>query len=252
MAKMPQPEAALKCPRCESTNTKFCYFNNYSLTQPRHFCKTCRRYWTRGGALRNVPVGGGCRRNKKSKSSSSKSPASAERQAGSNSTSAIPSNGTADMIGHLPKLASQLPFLPSLQNLTQFGIPNMSLNFGGNQQQHVMASGGRQNEMGFHSSSNSAGLSGEGAEQWRLQHVPQFPFLGSFDPPTGLFPFQNEDVKASSSGVSHLTTMKLLENQGLNLPRQFLDTSEINTHAWVGNAWTDFSGLNSSSTTNLS
>nr|XP_004253327.1 dof zinc finger protein DOF2.4-like [Solanum lycopersicum] len=56
------PEAALKCPRCESTNTKFCYFNNYSLTQPRHFCKTCRRYWTRGGALRNVPVGGGCRR----------------------------------------------------------------------------------------------------------------------------------------------------------------------------------------------
>ncbi|XP_039043965.1 dof zinc finger protein DOF2.4-like [Hibiscus syriacus] len=71
LAKAPQPEAPLKCPRCASTNTKFCYFNNYSLTQPRHFCKTCRRYWTRGGALRNVPVGGGCRRNKKKKSSSS-------------------------------------------------------------------------------------------------------------------------------------------------------------------------------------
>ncbi|XP_028757099.1 dof zinc finger protein DOF2.4-like [Neltuma alba] len=67
LAKIPPPEAALKCPRCESTNTKFCYFNNYSLSQPRHFCKTCRRYWTRGGALRNVPVGGGCRRNKKTK-----------------------------------------------------------------------------------------------------------------------------------------------------------------------------------------
>ncbi|XP_078442151.1 uncharacterized protein LOC144711891 [Wolffia australiana] len=54
----------LKCPRCNSTNTKFCYYNNYNLTQPRHFCKTCRRYWTKGGALRNVPIGGGCRKTK--------------------------------------------------------------------------------------------------------------------------------------------------------------------------------------------
>ncbi|KAK4430406.1 Dof zinc finger protein DOF5.7 [Sesamum alatum] len=62
-------EPPLKCPRCDSPNTKFCYYNNYSLTQPRHFCKTCRRYWTKGGALRNVPIGGGCRKNKKMKSS---------------------------------------------------------------------------------------------------------------------------------------------------------------------------------------
>lgn len=61
------PQQALKCPRCDSSNTKFCYFNNYSLTQPRHFCKHCRRYWTNGGALRNVPVGGGCRKNKRVK-----------------------------------------------------------------------------------------------------------------------------------------------------------------------------------------
>ncbi|KAI3978942.1 hypothetical protein MKX01_016117 [Papaver californicum] len=54
----------LRCPRCDSANTKFCYYNNYNLTQPRHFCKTCRRYWTKGGALRNVPIGGGCRKNK--------------------------------------------------------------------------------------------------------------------------------------------------------------------------------------------
>ncbi|KAK4799764.1 hypothetical protein SAY86_025129 [Trapa natans] len=58
---------SLKCPRCESTNTKFCYYNNYNLLQPRHFCKSCRRYWTKGGVLRNVPVGGGCRKNKHSK-----------------------------------------------------------------------------------------------------------------------------------------------------------------------------------------
>ncbi|KAG4973262.1 hypothetical protein AAZX31_11G058000 [Glycine max] len=56
----------LRCPRCDSSNTKFCYYNNYNLTQPRHFCKTCRRYWTKGGALRNVPIGGGCRKSKSS------------------------------------------------------------------------------------------------------------------------------------------------------------------------------------------
>ncbi|XP_068668507.1 dof zinc finger protein DOF2.1 isoform X2 [Aristolochia californica] len=65
----PQPEQALKCPRCDSSNTKFCYYNNYSLSQPRYFCKACRRYWTQGGSLRNVPVGGGCRKNKRSSSS---------------------------------------------------------------------------------------------------------------------------------------------------------------------------------------
>ncbi|EXB89108.1 Dof zinc finger protein [Morus notabilis] len=61
------PQAALKCPRCDSLNTKFCYYNNYNLSQPRHFCKNCRRYWTKGGVLRNVPVGGGCRKTKRSK-----------------------------------------------------------------------------------------------------------------------------------------------------------------------------------------
>ncbi|KAG0467862.1 hypothetical protein HPP92_017190 [Vanilla planifolia] len=58
------PQQNLRCPRCDSSNTKFCYYNNYNLTQPRHFCKTCRRYWTKGGALRNVPIGGGCRKAK--------------------------------------------------------------------------------------------------------------------------------------------------------------------------------------------
>ncbi|CAJ1955372.1 unnamed protein product [Sphenostylis stenocarpa] len=60
----------LKCPRCDSINTKFCYYNNYNLSQPRHFCKNCRRYWTKGGALRNIPVGGGSRKNAKRSSSS--------------------------------------------------------------------------------------------------------------------------------------------------------------------------------------
>ncbi|KAL6991091.1 hypothetical protein U1Q18_009211 [Sarracenia purpurea var. burkii] len=67
----PQPHEPQKCPRCDSLNTKFCYYNNYSLSQPRYFCKACRRYWTQGGTLRNVPVGGGCRKVKRSKPSSS-------------------------------------------------------------------------------------------------------------------------------------------------------------------------------------
>ncbi|KAF3624283.1 Dof zinc finger protein DOF3.6 [Capsicum annuum] len=64
-----QKDQVVNCPRCNSTNTKFCYYNNYSLSQPRYFCKTCRRYWTEGGSLRNIPVGGGSRKNKKSSSS---------------------------------------------------------------------------------------------------------------------------------------------------------------------------------------
>ncbi|CAL5206863.1 unnamed protein product [Lathyrus oleraceus] len=65
--KKPRPEKqqAVNCPRCNSINTKFCYYNNYSLTQPRYFCKTCRRYWTQGGSIRNIPVGGGTRKNNK-------------------------------------------------------------------------------------------------------------------------------------------------------------------------------------------
>ncbi|XP_038895823.1 dof zinc finger protein DOF4.6-like [Benincasa hispida] len=55
----------LNCPRCNSNNTKFCYYNNYSLAQPRYFCKSCRRYWTAGGSLRNIPVGGASRKNKR-------------------------------------------------------------------------------------------------------------------------------------------------------------------------------------------
>ncbi|KAF1880274.1 hypothetical protein Lal_00048910 [Lupinus albus] len=72
----PQKEQALNCPRCHSTNTKFCYYNNYNLTQPRYFCKTCRRYWTEGGTLRNIPVGGGSRKNKRSSSTSCSSSSS--------------------------------------------------------------------------------------------------------------------------------------------------------------------------------
>ncbi|VFQ85832.1 unnamed protein product [Cuscuta campestris] len=122
LANIQIPDAALKCPRCESTNTKFCYFNNYSLSQPRHFCKTCKRYWTRGGALRSVPVGGGCRRNNKrsskgggggsSNSSCSKSTTTTTSSVGNDQQSNI-SAATAAVVApqihhHLPFAAAQL------------------------------------------------------------------------------------------------------------------------------------------------
>ncbi|KDP44222.1 hypothetical protein JCGZ_05689 [Jatropha curcas] len=251
LAKIPQPETALKCPRCESSNTKFCYFNNYSLSQPRHFCKTCRRYWTRGGALRNVPVGGGCRRNKKSKSqNNSKSPvSSSERQMGtnSNSTNSVPS----DMITQLTPQPNQLPFMASLHNLTaQFGVGNIGLNFTG-------VNG--QTDMGFHIASNNSGMN----SAILSGGVQQFPF---FEPPTnGLYPFQSESVheqtsggesqlgamNSSSSRVSQFAPVKTEDNnQGLNLSKPFLGISESNQF-WSGNTWTDLSGLNSSSSSHL-
>ncbi|XP_057465360.1 dof zinc finger protein DOF5.4-like [Actinidia eriantha] len=82
-----QSHQALKCPRCDSLNTKFCYYNNYNLSQPRHFCKSCRRYWTKGGVLRNVPVGGGCQKAKRSKAKSSAAEPPRERKSNSNSSS---------------------------------------------------------------------------------------------------------------------------------------------------------------------
>ncbi|KAL3844668.1 hypothetical protein ACJIZ3_002071 [Penstemon smallii] len=63
-----KPDKLLPCPRCNSMDTKFCYFNNYNVNQPRHFCKKCQRYWTAGGTMRNVPVGAGRRKNKNASS----------------------------------------------------------------------------------------------------------------------------------------------------------------------------------------
>ncbi|XP_010252137.1 PREDICTED: dof zinc finger protein DOF3.6-like [Nelumbo nucifera] len=270
LAKPPQPEAALKCPRCESTNTKFCYFNNYSLSQPRHFCKTCRRYWTRGGALRNVPVGGGCRRNKRSKGSSSKSPVTGERHTGPGSTSAIPANScTTDIIGHIqPTPPLQLPFISSLHHLTEYAPPDIGLNFSGIHPPVAAAGGGGGTDMDFQIASYSGGgssiLSSGSAEQWRLQQVQQFPFLTGLEPSAGLYPFEGESAepsayaggasqlrtKPSGSGVTQLASVKMEENHGLNLSRQFLGIPG-NDQYWGSNAWTDLSGFNSSSNSHL-
>ncbi|XP_022864920.1 dof zinc finger protein DOF5.1-like [Olea europaea var. sylvestris] len=271
LANIPMPEAAMKCPRCDSTNTKFCYFNNYSLSQPRHFCKTCRRYWTRGGALRTVPVGGGCRRNKRSKSTSSKSPASSDRQTTSSSTSTVSSNSGS--MANIFGLNPQFPPLRYMSPLTQFDnytSGDIGLNYSGISAPMVGTSemnypvgssllGGAGGSIGG-GVANSLLSSGAGVEQWRLQ---QFPFLSSLDPsPAGLYQFQGGveqsgfvgetsqvRPKYSSSILTQMASVKMEDNPELNMPRHFLGMP--GNDQWSGAAnWTDLSSFNSSSTSN--
>ncbi|KAK1361811.1 Dof zinc finger protein DOF5.7 [Heracleum sosnowskyi] len=110
----PPPPPPVNCPRCDSPNTKFCYYNNYSLSQPRHFCKACKRYWTKGGALRNVPIGGGCRKSKKASRSSSVD--SKEYSSGASSYSDM---GRYKMYDNLDfQLGGGLTKFPSFKNIS--------------------------------------------------------------------------------------------------------------------------------------
>ncbi|PNX77840.1 dof zinc finger protein [Trifolium pratense] len=232
--KLPPPsETALKCPRCESTNTKFCYYNNYNLSQPRHFCKTCRRYWTRGGALRNVPVGGGCRRSKKTKKSTSTTTTPSKSNDKEYSTSAIhstTSNPHGDQFLH-PTSRNYLN-MSSLQNLNRFGVGNMF-------------------QMGDYSS-NTGGGEGGVVDQWRFQ---QFPFMNNgFESSSNVsFPFQSEIIEPQTSSrvtTQIPTSIKSEYNGGLNLLRSPLSFSQNNNH-YNNSSWTDISGLATSSTSRL-
>ncbi|KAL2340692.1 hypothetical protein Fmac_008632 [Flemingia macrophylla] len=135
----------LKCPRCDSLNTKFCYYNNYNLSQPRHFCKNCRRYWTKGGVLRNVPVGGGCRKSKRSSKPKTNNPSSSmetaqpaawstppppePRERNSNSHSSSESSTlTVAATEAMSAPTSNNSFLRD--NVKMFGNPNPSLDAG--------------------------------------------------------------------------------------------------------------------------
>ncbi|KAI3466686.1 hypothetical protein Pfo_023349, partial [Paulownia fortunei] len=145
-----QPPPPQKCPRCDSSNTKFCYYNNYSLSQPRYFCKACRRYWTHGGTLRNVPVGGGCRKNKRSRTTSSSLSSSEIARTQCLSPAVRSQNLTGMMSGSLRPLPPVIPpmgnsfytggaFLPSLAAMQSLrgGIINQraAVNLGGGSSQ---------------------------------------------------------------------------------------------------------------------
>ncbi|XP_073297980.1 dof zinc finger protein DOF5.1-like [Primulina huaijiensis] len=281
MANIPMPETALKCPRCESVNTKFCYFNNYSLSQPRHFCKTCRRYWTRGGALRSVPVGGGCRRNKRSKSVSSKSPASENRQTTTSSAGSISSNSGQEnnILGLTPQLPP-LRFMSPLSQLTDNFNDTMGLNYSGISAPSVLGTGEMNFQLGsglFGSGGGNGGIGGGVAsllsssgggiiEPWKLQQVQQFPFLGGgLDPsPPGVYQFHSGETgsplgetsqsvrpKLSSSMLSQMSSVKMEENPELNLSRQLMGGMPRNDQWNATSAWSDhISGFSSFSTSN--
>lgn len=38
-SKVKRPAGTQQCPRCNSKNTKFCYYNNYNVKQPRYYCR---------------------------------------------------------------------------------------------------------------------------------------------------------------------------------------------------------------------
>ncbi|CAH9109139.1 unnamed protein product [Cuscuta epithymum] len=219
LARIPIPENGLKCPRCDSTSTKFCYFNNYNLMQPRHFCKACRRYWTRGGAMRNVPVGGNCRGSKRSKGGGSRSgrgTAIPEKESdvvdttgGGNPSSAGGACPTGSGSVGIPGNISQPPTyeLPLVNAFHQAGLSYYVDNIGGGgglsvgsrfqtpQLVSPIGNGGFGNV-----NSNSFIFTGDG-EPWRFMDS-----LAGFEPApsTNLDPFQ-----AEGSG-------KMEESQGLN------------------------------------
>nr|XP_043621590.1 dof zinc finger protein DOF2.4-like [Erigeron canadensis] len=252
-ANLPMPEPGLNCPRCDSTNTKFCYYNNYSLTQPRHFCKTCRRYWTQGGALRNVPVGGGCRRNNKRKNRRSKSPS--DQKGAKSSISGSPSRctsteniATSTHLRHPPSL--QLPLIMSSYG----GVgSNITSNLGGFHPQNEI--GNFQLGTGGPNGNNFGNMLSSNGENWRI------PFLAGFEVPnnnTNLFHYQSRgaiETPAASSIIDNSQAdppVKVEDNRGLNLSRQVnLGVSDnTNQQPWqVGNSWAEFSGANTTSST---
>ncbi|KAK8953164.1 Dof zinc finger protein DOF5.7 [Platanthera guangdongensis] len=105
----------LNCPRCDSSNTKFCYYNNYSFAQPRHFCKACKRYWTQGGSLRNVPVGGRCRQHKPNKKPQSAPMQRAPVRPPENYSLPIPAADLCSLIYGMPSTDSNKRLFPAFR-----------------------------------------------------------------------------------------------------------------------------------------
>ncbi|XP_021739844.1 dof zinc finger protein DOF3.6-like [Chenopodium quinoa] len=258
-AQIPLPEPGQKCPRCESTNTKFCYFNNYSLSQPRHFCKTCRRYWTRGGALRNVPVGGGSRRTtKRSKGRSSSSGGNNNNASNGSSRSPMISGGSTTSGGSpcstslflTPNNMPQFPFLPSsLHHLGSSNPNGIGLS--------LLGGGGAEMEFPFMGS-----FEGLGRINGMMQHMHPFEnntpgsveLLGGRLVPNYHAALQSKPLDPEV--LDRVASVKLEDSQRLNLAHnkdfEVVQPSEHHQqYNWNSSVWTtsDLSGYNSPSST---
>ncbi|CAL5418559.1 unnamed protein product [Camellia sinensis] len=233
---------------------------------PTYPCQSClempEKHWSRGGALRSVPVGGGCRRNKRSKgSNSSKSLVSGDGgdgQTSSGSTSAISSStsvGTASLLGLTPQIPPLRFMAAPLSQLTDHHhhhYGEIGLNYSGISAPLVVTS---DMNMNFHLGSSSLGLGGgvgggSGIKHWRLQQPTQISSMAGLDFLGVLYPFQGgvepsgyggegSPVWPKPSGLGFTThqlgSVKMEDNQ----------VQELNF-----SAWTDLSGFSSSSTRN--
>ncbi|KAG7017657.1 Cyclic dof factor 2 [Cucurbita argyrosperma subsp. argyrosperma] len=124
-----KPDKIIPCPRCNSLETKFCYFNNYNVNQPRHFCKNCQRYWTAGGTMRNVPIGAGRRRNKQLASQYRQIIVSSEGVAATTrlETSGVESTGNGTVL----KFGSEAaPLCESMETVLSLGDQKRSIEIG--------------------------------------------------------------------------------------------------------------------------
>ncbi|MED6145976.1 hypothetical protein PIB30_030195 [Stylosanthes scabra] len=178
-----KPDKILHCPRCNSLETKFCYFNNYNVNQPRHFCKNCQRYWTAGGTMRNVPVGAGRRKNKHLASqfrhiivASEGTPAARLEARDHSSTD---NNGAVLKFGPDVPLCESMESMLNLRDQKASGEPARSLSSSAENHDHQ--------ELSFCASSssvemNSCSAGNESIEQKCNYPVPPPPWMFSWNP----------------------------------------------------------------------
>ncbi|XP_062161578.1 cyclic dof factor 2-like [Alnus glutinosa] len=173
-----KPDKILPCPRCNSMDTKFCYYNNYNVNQPRHFCKNCQRYWTAGGTMRNVPVGAGRRKNKNNSSSHYRhiivSEALHTAQANGVHNSALGKNGTVLTFGSDSPLCESMASVLNLAEKT----PNHIQNGFHRPEQRTPVSGGGDNGDDHSSGSSITALNStekEGLQESAVKNYQGFP-----------------------------------------------------------------------------
>ncbi|CAI9096581.1 OLC1v1032763C1 [Oldenlandia corymbosa var. corymbosa] len=174
-------------------DTKFCYYNNYNVNQPRHFCKNCQRYWTAGGTMRNVPVGSGRRKNKNTCPSQYRhimvsDALQASRGEGANGIQlpVLKSNGTVLTFGSDRPLCESMATVLNLAERSKNQIPN-GFHHGPDQRLNNIPCGGtteiaKDHASGISGTTSNSTEQGSGdhesvlrSSQGYVQHAPPFP-----------------------------------------------------------------------------
>ncbi|KAF5204099.1 hypothetical protein FRX31_006311 [Thalictrum thalictroides] len=107
-----------QCPRCNSWETMFGYYNIFGDNQPRYRCKRCSLYWIHGEVPSNISVGGKRKNNQHSEAASTstnrvcKIPRSVENPILSSSSS-VRINGQRDPISRTLFAEGNGPSSPS-------------------------------------------------------------------------------------------------------------------------------------------